>query len=145
MPTGGRSYYDLLHALGEVPLRLRTYGFRSNSTATYRVARHGTAWLELLLALALLALVFQLVPSLWTGTLWALDVRNWPRTVWFAGNLVVVFVLVAIRFGPDLYQDWRQRKERRAAERIEMQKRQALKEQRETLERMQQARARRFY
>ncbi len=97
------------------------------------------------MALAALALLFQIFPSLWAGTLWALDIRNWPRTVWFAGNLVVVVLLVAIRFGPDLYQDWRQRKERRAAERVEMQKRQALKEQRETLERMQQARSRRIY
>ncbi len=101
--------------------------------------------LELLLALTLLVLVFQLFPSLWTGTLWALDIRNWPRTVWFAGNLVMVFVLVAIRFGPDLYQDWRQRKERLAGEREKKQKQQELKEQRETLVRMQQARSRRIY
>jgi len=107
--------------------------------------RSGFAWLELLLALAAMALLFQLFPSLWVGTVWTLDIRNWPRTVWFAGNLVVVFVLVAVRFGPDLYQDWQRRYEQRAAKRIEMQKRQALKEQRETLERLQQARSRRFY
>jgi hypothetical protein len=42
-----------------------------------RPPRAGFAWLELLLVLALLALVLQLFPALWTGMLWALDVRNW--------------------------------------------------------------------
>jgi len=107
--------------------------------------RLGFAWLELLLALAILAVLFQLFPSLWVGTVWALDVSNWPRTIWFAANLVVVFALVAIRFGPDLYADWHERRERRAAERTKIQKQQELKEQRETLERMQQARSRRIY
>jgi len=73
----------------------------------HRSFRSGFAWLELLLVLAVPALLFQLFPSLWSGTLWALDVRNWPRTVWFAGNVVVVVLLVAIRFGPELVQDWR--------------------------------------
>jgi len=111
----------------------------------FRIERRGGVRLELLLVLAVAALVFQLIPPLWTGTLWALDVRNWPRTIWFAANLVVVVTLVAIRFGPDLYDDWRMRHERRAAERAKKQKQQELHEQRETLERLQQARSRRIY
>lgn len=118
-----------------------------NKTAALRQrpVRSGFAWLELLLVLAVVALVFQLFPSLWNGTLWALDIRNWPRTVWFAGNLVVVLVLVAVRFGPDLYQEWQNRRERLAADREKREKQLQLKEQRETLERMEQARSRRIY
>ncbi len=110
-----------------------------------KLIRTGFAWLELLLALASLALLFQLFPSLWIGTLWALDIRNWPRTVWFAANMMVVFTLVAIRFGPNLYTDWRERRERRVSERAKQLKQQKLKEQRETLERMKEAQKRRVY
>jgi type VI protein secretion system component VasK len=107
--------------------------------------RQGEVRLELLLVLAVVALVFQLVPALGNITLWALDVRNWPRTAWFAVNWLVVITLVAIRFGPDLRQQWRERRERLASERATKQKQHELKEVRETLERMQQARARRIY
>ena len=107
--------------------------------------RAGFAWPELLLALALVALVLQLFPSLWFGILWALDVRNWPRTVWFAANWVVVFTLVAIRFGPDLYSDWRVRCSRVAIDRAKRQKQQELKEQREMLARTKEAMKRRVY
>ncbi len=107
--------------------------------------RSGFAWLESLLALALLALLFQLFPSLWIGTLWALDVRNWPRTVWFIGNVILVFTLVMFRFGPDVYHDWREHLTRRAAQRMKKQKQQELKEQRETLERIKEGQKRRIY
>jgi hypothetical protein len=110
---------------------------------TLKRPRAGFAWLELLLALALLALVLQLFPALWNGMLWALDVRNWPRTVWFAGTWLVLAVLVGIRFGPDIYTDWRQRRERLATERTKQQKQQALKDERETLARMKEGMKRR--
>ena len=112
---------------------------------TYRPNVSGFAWLELLLVLAFLALVFQLFPSVWTGTVWALDIRNWPRTFWFAANGVALLALVAVRFGPDLYQEWLKRQERLASERAKKQKQQELKEQRETFERLQRGRSRRIY
>lgn len=105
----------------------------------------GFVRLELLLALALVLLLFQLFPSLWTGTLWALDVRNWPRTVWFAMNWIVLLTLAAIRFGPDLYNEWQERQKRRATERAMERKQQELKEQREMLERLKRGRERRIY
>jgi uncharacterized membrane protein YqjE len=111
----------------------------------FRSTRSGFAWLELLLVLAVLVLLFEVFPSLWECTLWALDIRNWPRTAWFAANFVVLFALAAIRFGPDLLDDWRNRRERQAADREKQHKQQELKEQREVLERMQAAQKRRVY
>lgn len=72
--------------------------------------RAGIAWLELLLVLAFLALLFQVFPSLW----FALDFRTWSRTTWFTLNLFVLFGLFGIRFGPDLYSEWRERRKRLA-------------------------------
>jgi hypothetical protein len=107
--------------------------------------RAGFAWLELLLVLALLALVLQLLPSLRTAALWLLDFRNWPRTLWFAATWIVLLVLVGIRFGPGMYGDWRRRRERLAAVRAMEQKQQDLKAERERLARMKEAMKRRVY
>jgi uncharacterized membrane protein YqjE len=108
------------------------------------LTRSGLARIELLLLIALVALLFQLFPSLWTSTLIAIDIRNWPRTIWFALNWIVVASLVAIRFGPELFMAWRQRRERIAHERKISHERRELKQQRETIERIQQARSRRI-
>jgi len=94
----------------------------------YRTTRTGFAWLELLLALAALALLFQLFPSLWVGNLWTLDIRNWPRTVWFSVNQVLLVALMGVPFGLELYQGWQHRTERRQAERATKQKKQPRKE-----------------
>ena len=75
--------------------------------------RHaGIAWLELLLGLAFLALLFQVFPSLGSALLSALDIRIWSRTTWFALNLLVLLGLFGIRFGSDLYADWKERRKR---------------------------------
>lgn len=102
-------------------------------------------WRELLLAIAVLALLFQLFPATLTVILWALDFRNWPRTFWFAASWVVLLALVAVRFGPELYIDWRKRQQQREANRQVWQKQQKLKEQREMLARMKEASKRRIY
>lgn len=77
-----------------------------------RRRRTGFAWLELLLALAAVALVLQLFPSLTTTLRNALDFRAWSRFTWFAMNLLVLLGLVGIRFGPELYGDWQARRRR---------------------------------
>jgi len=110
-----------------------------------RSIRYGIAWLELLLVLAFLVLLFQFFPLLWFGIIWALDIRNWPRTMWFAANGVVLLALVAIRFAPELYNDWIDRRQRRVAERTRQRKQAELKERRETLERLKRGRERRIY
>lgn len=109
------------------------------------LVRSGTGKLELLLVLAFLALLFQVFPSLWFGLLGVLDIRNWPRGVWMAINVGVVFSLFAIRFGPDLVADWKQHRVRKRAASENREKKicdLALKEQRELFKRMQEARKR---
>jgi hypothetical protein len=62
------------------------------------LSRLGLAWLELLLVLAVIALVFQLFPSLWFRFISALDVRNWSRLTWFAVNFMVLAALIGVRY-----------------------------------------------
>lgn len=103
------------------------------------------AWLELLLMVAIAILVLQVFPSFSRAILWSIDVRNWPRTVWFIANVGILLLLIFLRFGPQLMEDWRSRRNRLAAEALEKSRRQELREQRETLERLKQARRRRIY
>ena len=107
--------------------------------------RSGFAWLECLFAIAVLVLAVQLLPGLWRVLLRTVDVRSWSRTMWFAMNIVVLVLLLAIRFSPQLVNDWRTRKLRLTAEQTREQKQQEVKEQRDTLERMKQAQRRRIY
>ncbi len=79
--------------------------------------RRGFAWLELLLVLAVLALLLQFFPSFFPHLVATLDVRMWSRGVWFGINMAVLLVLVAARFGPELWQNlknnsWQQRNSR---------------------------------
>lgn len=107
--------------------------------------RGGFGKLELLLVLAFVSLLFQVFPSLWHGTLWIIDVRNWSRGVWMLLNAAVVFALFAIRFGPDLFHDWQKRQSRtkiNPEQREKQVKDMELKEQRELFKRMQEARKR---
>jgi len=62
----------------------------------------GFASLELLLVIAILAVLFQLFPSLWFSLAWAVDFRNWSRGGWLVANIVVVVALCAVRFRPEL-------------------------------------------
>jgi hypothetical protein len=60
-------------------------------------------------------------------------------------NVGVVFSLFTIRFGPDLVEDWRQRRDRKRAASKNREKEikdLTLKEQRELFKRMQEARKR---
>ncbi len=111
----------------------------------FKENRGAFAWVELLLSLAILVLVLQLFPRAGRTLLWTLDVRNWPRTVWIAANVVVLMLLVSMRFGPQLIEDWRMRQQRLTDEHSKDKKQKDMKEQREALERMQQAKRRRIY
>jgi hypothetical protein len=118
---------------------------RDYSMRVKRSMRGGFAWLELLLVVAVLVLLFQVFPSAWFGVLWVLDVRNWPRSIWFAANVAGVLALCAVRFGPELYESWQARRTRLRIEREKQEKQRQLKEQRETLERLREARKRQVY
>lgn len=101
--------------------------------------------LESFLAIAVVALLFQLFPSLWFATLWGLDVRNWPRTVWFIGNGMILLTLLAVRFAPDLYAEWKVSQTRKWADQDKKRHQRELKEQREAIRRIQESRERRLY
>jgi hypothetical protein len=107
--------------------------------------RSGKAWLELLWAIGLLALVFQLFPHLWDRILWSFDFRHWPRSTWFILNFAVFLTFLAVRFAPDLFHQWRQRQKRRAVEQAKKLKQQELNEQRAVLKRMKEGQKRRIY
>jgi hypothetical protein len=106
--------------------------------------RGGFGKLEALLVIAFLSLLFQVFPTLWTGTLYVLDVRNWGRWAWLALNFGVIFALFAVRFGPELMSGGGKRKARKrpvTPEQCEKQiKDMDLKAQRELFQRMQEAR-----
>jgi len=106
-----------------------------------RSVRSGLAWLELLLAIAILSLILQLFPRLGQ----ALDVRNWTRGVWFLVNGVVVIALILIRFAPDQVLEWQSRRGRTAADRETLERQRAAREHRESLQRIRQSRKRRLY
>ena len=95
------------------------------------------ALLELLLAIAVLALVVQIIP--------ALDIQNWSRGTWMIANVGVLATLLAVRFLPDAILDWRQRHGRQAHEQDDVAARQKAKERREAIEQIRQSRKRRMY
>jgi hypothetical protein len=104
--------------------------------------RDGFVRLEVLLVLAFLALFFQVFPSLWSGVLWALDMRNWSRGTWMVLNVVVVVFLFALRFGPELYQEWRKTPRHRSVKLECDEKRLSREEELALYQRMQEARKR---
>ena len=57
----------------------------------------GFPWLELLIALLVVSLVFQIWPFLFWGLVWAVDVRNWSWSVIIGANVVVVLTLIYIK------------------------------------------------
>lgn len=86
-------------------------------TSRSRTSRSGATWLVLLLGLAAVALLLQFWPAFESQILWGLDLRNWSSSMKFMGNVAVVLVLIGIRFGPNLLQQWRERRQTAASER----------------------------
>ena len=101
--------------------------------------------LEWLLALAFVAMILQLYPSLGRFILWAIDLRNWSSGVWFGLNAVIALALLGVRFVPSVYADWRNRRRRLAVEAAEAARRQLLKDEREALQRIARSRKNRIY
>ena len=95
------------------------------------------ALLELLLAIALLALVIQLIP--------AMDIQNWSRSAWTIANASVLAILLAVRFLPDAIVDWHERRIKQTHDQDDLAARQKAKERREALEQIRQSRKRRMY
>ena len=95
------------------------------------------AFLELLLAVAILVLAWQLVP--------ALDFSKWSRGGWMVANAGILATLVAVRFMPDAFFDWRERQDKRMHDQGNLTARQKAKERREALEQIRKSRKRRIY
>jgi len=106
-----------------------------------RTIRDGFAWLELIFVLVVIALLFQLFP-LWNGFIWAIDVRNWSRAAWMTLSVLILVTLIGIRFGSELYAEWRRVRPRRSVKRETDKKQLTLKEERALYERMNEARKR---
>lgn len=98
---------------------------------------HAFALLEMLLAIAILSLVVQLIPTL--------DVQHWSRGAWMIANAGVLATLLAVRFLPDAIFDWRERRGTQAHERDELAARQKAEERRKALQEIRQSRKRRMY
>jgi len=98
---------------------------------------HAFALLELLLAIAVLALAIQLIL--------ALDFQNWSRGDWMIANAGVLTTLLAVRFLPDAIVDRWERRGRRMHDQDNLAARQKAKERREALEQIRQSRKRRMY
>ena len=127
-------------------MKLKTMATPSRNAVTgKRRGRSGFAWLELLLALAFVALLWQFFPRVFIKALSYLDVRDWTRPVCFFLNLLVVIVLLSVRFGPDLVRDWKERKKQRTIDRANTQKKEEIKQQQEAVKRMKEGQSRRRY
>lgn len=112
-----------------------------------RRCRHrcGIAWLEILFALAILALLSQLITWSSPRAVSMLDVRHWSRMAWFAFNAAIVIVLLVIRFGPSLREAWCERRARIVDEQEKLKKKEELRRQVEALQRLKEGRPRRIY
>lgn len=103
--------------------------------------RYGYAWLELLLALAIGALLLQLFPRAAS----AFDVRLWSQQAWFAVNAVVLATLLVFRFLPDIRKRMEERQSQTANEKLVQATRQKAIDRRQAIESARQARKRRLY
>jgi hypothetical protein len=113
--------------------------------ATNCSSKSGRASVELLLGLAVIALVFQLSPDLLPVLLRTLDVTSWSRKSFYLVNLVVLISLVIWRFGPTVCDDWRNQREKNRLLRIKKEHSRKSSDDRKLYERMIKARERRFY
>jgi hypothetical protein len=76
----------------------------------FRDSRFGGVWWETAIAIAVVCIVFQLFPAMPRVLVDLLDFRDWSRSAWLTANLVVLFTLLVVRFGPSVYDAWRSRR-----------------------------------
>lgn len=96
-----------------------------------RPTRTGVAWLEVLLVLAIVALVLQLFPALWWRLVALVDVRHWSRWTWFFVNLAVVAVLFGVRMAPEWSEAVARRRADKAKRRQQEERKRRAEERRE--------------
>lgn len=86
-------------------------------------ANCGVALLEILLAIAIVILLVQFIPSLQS----LVDVRGWSQLHWIAVNAILLTVLLGMRFIPELVTDFREKRQQAAAHQARSRKSQASK------------------
>ncbi|TWU00437.1 hypothetical protein Pla108_13880 [Botrimarina colliarenosi] len=106
--------------------------------------RLGFAWLELLLALAIVSLLLQLFNVSATRLYTAMDMRTWSGGVWFLAFALVFVVLCGVRFGPEVAKGFvaQDRKFKLTVSEEKMRKRKEYEKERALYERMNEARKR---
>jgi hypothetical protein len=102
-------------------------------------------WLEAALLVAALALAFQLFPSLWASVVRAVDVRNWTHAMWFSGTIFTLLFLLGVRFGPDLWEEYRTQRRREAAAGEKTRQIEEARRRRKEIEQVKESRSRRIY
>lgn len=107
--------------------------------------RCGVGRLEVLLVLAFVALVFQVFPPLWFALVWVADIRNWARSAWMGATVGILLVLFALRFVPQLWEDWRERRSEAASALAKREAQQRAKAERERVAALRKGRSRRMY
>jgi hypothetical protein len=105
------------------------------------VNRRGSAWIELLLVIALVSLLLQLCPAL----VQALDFRSWSRGTWLFVNLVFVLGLAGFRFAPEVLRARSDRHKRDTDVAAKLERKQRAIARRESIQRIKESRRRRLY
>jgi hypothetical protein len=106
---------------------------------------NGSAWTEVVLAMAVVAVVLQLWPSLGKSVIAIADVRSWSRIAWFSANAVIVLTLIGVRFSPGLYARWQERRENVARTAAVAANRREPQQKKEALKRIADGRKNRMY
>ncbi|MEM6484215.1 MAG: hypothetical protein AAF662_04440 [Pseudomonadota bacterium] len=118
--------------------------------------RHGFAWLEVLLALAIVILLVQLVPSqsrfLLNWSLYSINPLNWSQTTWLVVNVLAIVALALAASWASIKEQAKQHFDRRRNEHRHRRqnekattKQRELAEERALYERMHEARKRRDF
>jgi hypothetical protein len=92
--------------------------------------------------IAVMMLCFQRCPGVLANALGAIDVRTWPRSIWIALNCIILFVLLSVRFGPVILNNWKNRRVPRKKLRDDLEGGRKPREQKGSLARIEEARRR---
>src|SRR5690348_14351828 len=99
--------------------------------------RRGSVWPELCFATAVSSIFFLLFPRVAQLAFSVIYPGNWSRQLWLALTIAFLVVLICVRFAPVVFDVWRTRREHLSAKRQKLEKERILREERETLERLQ--------
>jgi len=90
--------YAIRYVTDAAPRLVGTALFRKPKNMRHDHPGNVFPWLEVVVGISVLGLLFELFPSLWQG----IDVRNWSRMTALIVNVAAVIILVGIRTGPNL-------------------------------------------